>query len=333
MDVLEISKTAEEARRQKIKEEKPKLDTDGQIRHLISKGIKFELISEDAATAYLKESNNYFKLRAYRKNFPQHPDGPDKGKYINLDFAELKDLAIIDMRMRYVFIHMALDIEHFAKVKLLQAIEGSDDDGYQIVEDFCNFLKGEDKRCDKHYFDALEKDLNRNRTNPYCGGIIKNYDGCYPVWAFVEIIPLGTLISFYGFCSNKLGRKDLNDEYYLLKTIKDLRNASAHSNCIIHDMGKKDAKHKANYSVLRALNGITKAAKDSQLGNESMRQMITLLYTHNLLVTSKGVHERAKNDLNEIVSRMYRHIDYYIDNENILAYFDFFKKSVDILFS
>lgn len=30
---------------------------------------------------------------------------------------------------------------------------------------------------------------------------------------------------------------------------------------------------------------------------------------------------------------MYREIDYYSDNDNILATFDFFKKAVDILYN
>lgn len=312
--------------------DKPKLDTDGQIQHLLKKGVQFEMISIDDATAYLRENNNYYKLRAYRKNFPKHPDGPNKDKYINLDFAELKDLSIIDMRMRYVFIQMALDIEHFAKVRLIQAVVDSENDGYQIVKDYYEELKTQDTINNTDYYKVLRNELIRNRNNPYCGGIIENYDDCYPVWAFVEIIPLGNLINFYKFCAKTLHREDLEDEYYLLRTIKELRNAAAHNNCIIHDMGTKDSRHKTNYSVLRALKGISKSVKDSQLGNERMRQMITLLYTHTIFVTSKGVHDHTKVMLQDLVNRMYHHIEYYADNENILAAFNFIKKVVDILF-
>ena len=95
--------------------DKPILDTDGQIAHLQAKGVKFEKMSVEDAKQYLTKNNNYFKLRAYRKNFPKHPGGDFEGQYIDLDFAMLKDLAIIDMRLRYVLIHLALDIEHFAK--------------------------------------------------------------------------------------------------------------------------------------------------------------------------------------------------------------------------
>lgn len=314
------------------RKDRPMLSIDEQIMHLQSKGVRFELISIDEASAYLRDNNNYFKLRAYRKNFSKHPDGPHKGQYINLDFAKLKDLSIIDMRMRYVFIQMALDIEHFTKVKLLQVIAESSEDGYQIVEDYFACLKAADAQNKTNYYDTLIKDLHRNRSNPYCGGIIAKYDGHYPVWAFVEIIPLGTMIHFFNFCAKRLNNKDLQDKYYLLKTIKGLRNAAAHSNCIIHDMGTKDSACKPNYSVVRALSMISKSTRDSQLKNERMLQMATLLYTHTVLVTSPGVHEHTKVILKDLTDRMFRHIDYYSKDGNILASFNFFKKSIDILF-
>lgn len=38
-----------------------------------------------------RKNNNYFKLRAYRKNFEKYVGGAKNGQYINLDFAMLKD--------------------------------------------------------------------------------------------------------------------------------------------------------------------------------------------------------------------------------------------------
>lgn len=312
--------------------EKPLLSIEKQVEHLKSKGVRFTYMSEEQAIEYLKNNNNYFKLRAYRKNFPQHPDGENAGKYINLDFAELKDLAIIDMRMRYLFVHMALDIEHYAKVKLIHAVEDNNNDGYQIVEDYIQSLKDADSQNGTHRYEILSAELDRNKGNPYCGGIIEKYSGGYPVWAFVEIISLGSLIHFLRFCAMQFNDSLLQDYFYLLMTIKELRNAAAHSNCIIHEMGKKDSKAKPNYSMLRALSGISKAQRDSQLGNERMRQMITLLYTHSVLVSSAGVRRRTKQNLDELVVRMNEHQEYYTDNENIKAAFAFFQKAVDILY-
>lgn len=311
---------------------KPKLSTEGQIEHLQSKGVKFEKISVEEAKAYLQANNNYFKLRAYRKNFPKHPDGERKGQYINLDFEYLKDLSIIDMRLRYVLIQMALDIEHFAKVKLLRVLENSPDDGYKIVEDYYTYLKDEDEKNDTHRYCNLKREIDRNENNPYCGGIIRSYNDRFPVWAFIEIIPLGSFINFFKFCANRFGDKSLENDSYLLKTIKELRNATAHSNCLINEMGVKNSHHGTSFCVLRALDQISKSSRDSQLKNECMRQIVTLIYLHSTLVSSQGVHERARKDLNSVIDRMFKNIDYYSNNGNILAFFGFFKKTVDILF-
>ena len=62
---------------------KPRLSLEGQVEHLKQKGVLFNIMDEEAAKEYLTQNNNYFKLTAYRKNYDKHPDGENKGKYIN----------------------------------------------------------------------------------------------------------------------------------------------------------------------------------------------------------------------------------------------------------
>lgn len=90
---------------------------------------------------YLSKNNNYFKLSSFRKNYDKYTDGVNKGKYINLDFAYLIELARIDVEVRHILLKMCLDIEHFIKVSLITAVEANlggpyGEDGYKIVTDF-----------------------------------------------------------------------------------------------------------------------------------------------------------------------------------------------------
>jgi len=64
--------------------EKRKYTYKEMINYMKSKGIKFELMNEQQAIKYLRKENYYFKLTAYRKNFPKV-----NGKYVDLDFAYL----------------------------------------------------------------------------------------------------------------------------------------------------------------------------------------------------------------------------------------------------
>ncbi len=309
-----------------------KLNIQGQIEHFKSQGVGFDLMSEEAAADYLQNHCHYFRLQSYCRNFPRHPGGKHKGEYINLDFAKLVDLSIIDKRMRYVLLQMALDVELFAKMKLLRAIEESDEDGYQIVEDYKACLQAGDAANGTRHYEDLICEIERNRNNLYTGELIDNYDGDYPAWAFIELVTFGTLVDFYGFCAARYDNKAFKNEVYLLKTVKSLRNGAAHNDCVICALGTRDSKYRTNHLVSRALNGITKESKDRHLSNESLRQITTLLYTHAKFVTSDGVHEHTKRVLYSMVSRIFRHADYYTDNDKVYPAFEFLRKVVDIFF-
>lgn len=319
-----------------LEKKRPILSAKEQINHLKSKGVRFNLCSEELAIQYLEKNNNYFKLRAYRKNFEKYVGGFKDGQYINLDFAMLKDLAIIDMKMRYTLLLMALDIEHFEKVRLLKFITESGNDGYSIVNDYMTSLKNaEMKKSPKYYpYTYLINEIDRNKLDSYCSGIVKKYDGNYPVWAFVELISFGSFTHFVGFCSDYFKDKNLKDDYYLMLSVKNLRNATAHSNCVINNLSLNNAKHKPNFSVIRALSkmGISKSIHSKRMSNSSIQDIVTLLYTHNIIVTSEGVHKSQGLSLHNIIERCYRNKDYYKDNEFIMATFEFLKKVIDNLF-
>lgn len=182
---------------------KPMLSVDEQLEHLIANGVTFHLMSREEAQSYLTNNNNYFKLTAYRKNYDKHPDGANAGKYIRLDFAYLVDISIIDMKLRYQIIQMALDIEHHVKLKLLHEIENrTNENGYQIVTDYIDSLP-------EHQKENLYSEINRNKDNLYCGHIVDKYNGHYPVWAFLEIVPFGRLVGFYKFCGERFENRTM----------------------------------------------------------------------------------------------------------------------------
>lgn len=72
---------------------KRKLTTEELITHIKRKGITFNHMTEKDAKKCLRTLNYYYKLAAYRKNFKKD----ENGKYEDLDFAYLTDLAAIDM--------------------------------------------------------------------------------------------------------------------------------------------------------------------------------------------------------------------------------------------
>lgn len=317
---------------------RPKLSAHEQIEHLKKKGIKFDIIREEEAERYLIENNNYFKLRAYRKNFEKYVSGDKVDTYVNLDFAMLRDLAVIDMRIRYVLLTFALDIEHFEKVKLLNIISDSDDDGYAVVRSYLDDLKyQEDTATDnRHPYSTLIHDIERNHTSDYCGGIIEKYDGNYPVWAFLEIIPFGSFINFLKYCSEYFGNDSLLEDHYLLCDVRRFRNAAAHNSCVIHNLSLHTASnHKTNRNVSSYLTtelNIGSKTRKKRMSSAAIRDIVTLLYTHKQVVTSDGVFTARKNDIKSVIDRCFKNIDYYQNNELVKCSFEFLKKVVDNLY-
>ncbi|MHB1483334.1 MAG: hypothetical protein ACYCYI_01600 [Saccharofermentanales bacterium] len=120
-------------------------------------------------------------------------------------------------------------------------------------------------------------------------------------------------------------------EFYLLESIKELRNAAAHNNCIINDLNPKTSKKTTKLEVSKAL-GDMKISKDihgRKMSNARIQQIITMLYCHKKFVTSQGTHQHQSEALASIIARMFKNIDYYSTNDTINTTFDFLKKVVD----
>lgn len=93
---------------------KRKLSIDEQIDYMKNKsGIRFNIINEKEAKEFLTNNNYYFKIKSYAKNYEKYQEGENAGKYINLEFAYLKELSTLDMYFRRIIMKITLDTEHF----------------------------------------------------------------------------------------------------------------------------------------------------------------------------------------------------------------------------
>jgi hypothetical protein len=298
-----------------------------QVKHSEGKGVQFNDFSKTKAIRYLEENNNYFKLRAFRKNYIKGEDG----KYLHLDFADLVDLAIIDNRLRAILLEMAISIEHFSKVHLLKVLQKSESNGTQVVTDYVNQLT-------PSFRETLESELDKNKNSLYCGNLYKKYLGnkiyC-PVWVFVEMVSFGQYLHFYEFCAkrNQSQNKELLRRLYLMRVVKDLRNACAHNNCIINDL-RAQTNRDPNEEIQKvfASLGFSKGVRSKHLKRVAMYQIITTLYAHKEIVISPGVHKNIALKLRDLNDRFYRDRD-YSKNGIITSSFNILSKTFDKWFN
>lgn len=78
--------------------DKRKLGIDDQIAKLKSRGVAFELCSEEEAASYLADRTYFFKLYAYRTLFEKRVDGPRDGQYSATSSFSLRLTALCATR-------------------------------------------------------------------------------------------------------------------------------------------------------------------------------------------------------------------------------------------
>ncbi len=296
---------------------KPMLKVDDLIIHMQEKGIKFNLFTTSEAKVYLHNNNNYFKLSSYRKNFIKNIED----KYINLDFAYLIELARIDVEIMHLLFNMCLDIEHFLKVELIKMVETKEENGYSVVSDFIMF-----------HID-IPKKIEDNGKNPYCQGLIKKYKNNMPIWAFMEVISFGDLIKFTDFISQRFKWKPIVD-LLTLDRVRQIRNATAHGNCIIYDLtpvkddrGNYPCKNPVYITQFVRNCGIGVSSMNKKLSNPRLSQIVHLLFTYNKIVQSSKTRNIRINEIKHLINnRMIEHVEYYRNNDLLISTYNFFKK-------
>ena len=314
---------------------KPMLFVDEMISYLKNKNIKFNYISENDALKYLKSNNNYYNLTSYKHNFEKYMfDGRFVDKYIDLDFAYLKDLSIIDYRVRLVLFKMIINIEHYLKMKILNTIENIDEeDGYRIV----NLYLDKDFNSDK-FPKKLHNSIFKKVGSEYYQKIFSKYDidkdkklENIPIWEFLEIITFGELVNFYEFYTKEYGLREERKDVYILRDIVKLRNAVAHNSCILSDLGNKNNNYPISYKIINFLEfcDVGKEMRIKKLSNSRIKQITYTLYMFNKIVTSDGIKENVINEINDLFyNRIIYHKEYYNNNELLKSVYAYFEKII-----
>lgn len=276
------------------KAEKPKESYLELIASMKRRGITFNITSEKAAEAFMESNNYYFKLASYRKNFPKI-----NGKYINLDFAYLQDIAAIDASLRRFLSDITLAVEHGLKVKILDLItKNAAEDGYSIVQEFrTNNPK------------SYGRVLSYLRANRYSHDLYAKHHNEPAIWVFLEVAPFGDLSQFIEFYFNKYPTKALKTIVANMKFAKNIRNAAAHSNPILVNLftPKEFLPHPTQAIISEAsLMNID----NSLLNDIKIHDLIALFYLNKLL-TSPAAREHFHNHGMPVIERFNRHPEYY----------------------
>ena len=291
--------------------------SDELISHMKIKGIKFDIAKEEDAKVFLQNNTYYMKLASYRANYDKQKSND---KYINLDFAYLQELSTIDMHLRYLILQMCLDVEHALKTRLLKDIEDNpEEDGYDIIR---RFVTKYERSC---------QNIQKHKSSEYCRELIEKYYPYFPAWVFVELISFGDMVKLYEYYTERYpGRLKDSD---LLYSIRDLRNATAHSNCLINKLQK--GTNKPSVKIIKFvsnIDGIGASMRKNKLSNKFLYDFVTLLYVYNEFINADVVKEKRFKQIQEFIDgRAIKNKEYFDKNECIKTAYFFVKKVVDYI--
>ena len=292
------------------------LSIDELIQHMKNRGITFNEISENDAKQFLQNNNYYMKLAAYRANYDKCDTGKRQGQYKKLDFGYLKELSTIDMYLRYIVMDMCLDIEHVIKVRLIKNITNNpSEDGYDIVR---KFIAQDDNL-------RILKNIRSHKSGEYCKDLIEKYYPYFPVWVFVELISFGDLLYFCSFYEKIYGVQIINNK--LMNTVRDVRNAAAHSNCLLNKMTEKiDSTKQVNNEISSFIIGMKNISKTSRVNNLSYKftnSFVTVLYVYDSLMNEIPKQKRYKEIQEFMNGRVVKNKQFFQSNSKIVGVYNF----------
>jgi len=301
-------------------QDKQKLTVEGQVQDMKEKDIKFEICSEEDAKKFLQYNNYYFKIKSYARNYNMNSQTK---KYFNLDFAYLVELSKLDMYIRKIILELSLDVEHYLKVRLMKDLsDNSEEDGYNIVTVFLQHHPNAEmdikSKADKYSFcsDLAEKHLNEYKEPEKLA-----------VWNVVELLSFGNFMELYEVYYQTYPTFNYSD---YLKSVKFIRNAAAHNNCILSSLRKpnsikKFSKTKKLASKLgqipefRELNN-----RDAMMKNPVIHDFVALLFVYNDIMKVSATKNSRNRKMEEIKhlfcdedGRIKRHKEYFDKNPYI----------------
>lgn len=253
------------------------------------KGITFKYVTEEKAETYLTDINNYLRTAAYRQNYSKYTRGVNTGKYINLDFAYLQEMSTVDMHFRFLINRMCLDIEQALKVKLVKDVSNTGD----LIQ---------------KYFDVQRV---YNSSKGRYEHIIQGYDDC-PIWVLCEVLTFGEFLRLYDFYYGNIAAVS----GAILGLVRCLRNGSAHNNCLLANLSHGTSKPPREIKdYVKKMGSITTSQRQKKLSCRPMLEFVALIYTYELVVTSKVKFHRSEELYNLFFKRMVEKKAFFKDND------------------
>ncbi len=184
--------------------------------------------------------------------------------------------------------------------------------------------------CGKH-----RQKIKEHLKTSYCKDLISKYSPDYPVWVLCELVSFGELCKLVRHYDT-LYPKRLSFPTSLLFPVRDLRNAAAHNNCLIHDVraahysisGRNNRVNPFLQKEIQQIQGISKRTRHTYLVNKPIHDFLCLLLLYANVVQSEHLRAARCNALNQLINhRCRKNRSYYTQQATLRSAYVFLRKS------
>lgn len=297
-------------------------------------GVQFSIMNEDEAVSFLENEEYTARLVPLLGLFRRSESG--EGPFVSLDFAYLADLARIDQCARDTLLPMALDCEHFLKVRLVASYERSGHSGPGVsspgpADEFVASLSRRRRQ------DILLSLQDEETFSDAGSGFLTATGERLRFQLLVDSVMFGTLVSLLLFCARRWNDSELLGFHYLARCVHPLRNRCAHGASILACLNPaRHVNHRADRSLMQSLSraGISRRRRQMRMENEGLNRMTSLAYLHSRLASRYGgTSPRLRHDLKGLFERAMLHREWYGDRHPLVYSMDFLREACRVFYS
>ena len=147
----------------------------------------------------------------------------------------------------------------------------------------------------------------------------------------MELISFGDMVKLYEYYNERYPRRLKDGE--LLYSIRDLRNAAAHSNCLINKLQKGTTKPSVKIlKFVSQIDGIGASMRKNKLSNKFIYDFVSLIYVYNEFINVNIVKKKRFIEIQDFLDgRAIKNNEYFDKNECIKTAYTFVKKVIDYM--
>ncbi|WEV67357.1 Abi family protein [Bifidobacterium sp. ESL0769] len=278
-----------------------------QIQTMKSHGIQFTIATEQQAARFLTQNIYFFKLKAYEQNY-QKDNSQTPYQYQGLEFAYLQELYAIDSTLSRAMWDFCSAIEHAMKIRFNNLLMQNRGNDYE-------------SKCMKLMYGSSEPRFEH--SSPYTDGLKIKYGHEYTIWTLWELLTFMDQQELYR--KYLLAAKIEDPIIHLLGTVRQVRNAVSHGNCLLANMKQETPKyietgHGDQELIHLTLRMCDKSTKRKGNKPAAFRQSLNQLVVNNTaavlicflnIVDSAAMIEHAINETNTLTTRINRNRQQY----------------------